>query len=203
MLNLLRVAQWSDANCTKQRDIAAEFEELVELHYKHVYRLIYRMVRNEADAADLTQDTFIRVYRSLHRFRRDTSVSAWIRTIAANVCVDFIRRKRRTPACTSLEVERTRIEALPDAEHILEYTDDPAEVAERADLRRTVHAAIDTLPESYRAVLLMHHIYDMRVDDVAEALGVPPGTVKSRLSRARQALARRLGPLLSGTVSPA
>lgn len=82
MVNLLRIRPWVGLAPAQERDLKAEFEQILDLHYRRVYRLIYRMVRNEADAADLTQETFIRVYRALPRLRLDGACAAWIRRIA-------------------------------------------------------------------------------------------------------------------------
>jgi len=197
VVNLMRVRGWSDVAANREYDRDAEFEDILELYYKHVYRLIYRMIRNEADAADLTQETFIRVYRALPRLRHDTASGAWVRRIATNVCVDFLRRKRRTPQHVSLDTEMMSGESSFEIRLPHNTSVDPSGLAERSETQRTVREAIDGLPNAYRTVILLHHILDMRVEEVAATLGVPVGTVKSRLSRARHALARRLAPLLA------
>ncbi len=189
VVNLLRARPWIGLSSEAERDLKAEFEEILELHYKRVYRLIYRMVRDESDAADLTQETFIRVYRALPRLRADGACSAWVRRIAANLCVDHIRRRRTTMAAADAAECSYRENHDITAEHA-----DPAHAFMEAERSRLVHRAVQALPPDYRTVIILHHLEDMRVDEIAEVLRIPAGTVKSRLSRARQALHRRLAP---------
>lgn len=196
MVNMLRARPWIDVAPARERDAREKFEAIFELHYRRVYRLIYRMVRHEGDAADLTQETFVRIYRALPRLREEGASSAWVSRIATNVCVDFVRRRRKTSAAYSLDARPGEVGALPETRLPDDCTVDPAKVVHDREWARAVRSAIDHLPTSYRTVILLHHIAGMRVDDVAETLGVPAGTVKSRLSRAREVLRRRLAPLV-------
>jgi RNA polymerase sigma-70 factor (ECF subfamily) len=194
VVNLLRVRPWIELAPSAERDLDAEFEQIFELHYRRVYRLIYRMVRNESDAADLTQETFIRVYRALPRLRMDGARVAWVRRIATNVCVDFVRRRRLStisadPASAEFADASSAIQSGSTDDH-----QDPADLFMRDESARVVHRAVDALPQDYRTVILLHHLEDMRVDEIADILRIPVGTVKSRLSRARQALHRKLAP---------
>ncbi len=189
VVDLLRARPWINLVSQADRDLKAEFETILELHYRRVYRLIYRMVRNESDAADLTQETFIRVYRALPRLRADGACAAWVRRIATNLCVDHIRRRRTTMAAVEASECSYRQECEAAAGN-----EDPASIFMDAERSRIVHRAVDALPSEYRTVIILHHLEDMRVDEIAEALRIPAGTVKSRLSRARQALHRRLAP---------
>lgn len=194
-MNLLRTRFWGRPNNTQKRDLDTTFEVLVERNYRYVYAFLYRALNNEADAADLTQETFIRVYRALPRLRQEGASTAWIRRIAANVCVDFVRRRRRMswPETVSQEGWRDHLNNTTLCDQVV----DPAALAEERERDRTLHGAIDGLPTTYRTVIVLHHLVGMRVADIAEALGVPVGTVKSRLSRARTALYRTLKPLLT------
>ena len=189
VVNLLRARPWVSIASHADRDLNAEFEAILELHYRRVYRLIYRMVRNESDAADLTQETFIRVYRALPRLRADGACAAWVRRIATNLCVDHIRRRRAT--LPSVEASECSISHDREADA---DSNDPAHIFMAGERSRLVHRAVEALPVEYRTVVILHHLEDMRVDEIAEALRIPAGTVKSRLSRARQALYRRLAP---------
>lgn len=190
----LSVRRWIDSALARGRDYDAEFEDLLETHYRHVYALIYRMVRNESDSADLTQETFVRIYRALPRLRATGASAAWVRRIATNLCVDFIRRRRARPVPISLDNSAVA-ENLLSAEslHASDEQSPTGHVLAQERVSR-LHAAVDALPEDYRTVVVLHHIEDIPVNDIADALRVPPGTVKSRLSRARRVLYRRLGP---------
>jgi RNA polymerase sigma-70 factor (ECF subfamily) len=187
LVNLLRARPWLSLARSAERDLKEEFEEILELHYRRVYRLIYRMVRDEADAADLTQETFIRVYKALPRLRIDGARAAWVRRIATNLCVDFMRRRRTSMAALDTIEQAQGEMTATRAEH-----GDPAHLFMESERARLVQRAVDSLPPDYRTVIVLHHLEDMRVDEIAETLGIPSGTVKSRLSRARQALHRRL-----------
>lgn len=197
MVNLLRVDRWPDLAAARERDRKAEFEQILDLHYRRTYRLIYRMVGNEGDAADLTQETFIRIYKALPKLRAEGASSAWVRRIATNVCVDYMRRRRKSPVLLATDAPVCDEGYTAEAQWQSAEAADPARVLEERERSRTVHRAINELPSPYRTVVLLHHIAGMRVDDVAETLDIPVGTVKSRLSRAREALRRSLTPTLA------
>jgi RNA polymerase sigma-70 factor (ECF subfamily) len=168
------------------------FDTLVERHYRRVYRLALRMVRSESDAADLTQEAFLRVYRALPKLRAEQAQSVWIRRIAVNVCLDHLRRRGTTVVCQPLEVRGDSCSDGPMTLEIPDCTDDPSvrfAGAERAELLRR---GIDSLPEEYRTVIVLHHLEDISVEEIAAALNTPVGTIKSRLSRARKELRRKL-----------
>lgn len=170
------------------------FEALVDSTYKRTYNLIYRMVRSETDAADLTQETFVRVYKALPRLRAEAAVYAWVRRIATNLCLDFIRRRNAAPSTLSLDARQTEDSDTPAVWDILDPSGEPERLFNTAESVRLLNRAIDTLPVDYRAVILLHHLEEMRVEDIAEMMGVPAGTIKSRLSRARKELRRKLSP---------
>jgi RNA polymerase sigma-70 factor, ECF subfamily len=172
----------------------AVFESLVEAHYRRIYSLVYRMVRNEQDAADLTQETFVRVYKALPRLRAEGAQAAWIRRIATNLCLDFLRRRNATPASASLDARPSEDSDLLQSWDIADPTSEPDRLYSNKERLSVLHKAVNSLPEDYRQVILLHHIEEMRVEEIADALGVPAGTIKSRLSRARRELQRKLSP---------
>ncbi|MGC8666926.1 MAG: RNA polymerase sigma factor [Chthonomonadales bacterium] len=202
MINLFRVRGLSDQLVAEATDASAAsadafFAELVDACYRRTYRLIYRMVRNEGDAADLTQETFVRVYRALPRLRAQGAAASWVRKIAINLCLDHIRRRRAAPVVASIDAPYG-----PEGDPCghLELADPAAEpdrILDASESSRLIHAAIDALPPDYRAVIVLHHVEEMRVEEIADLFGVPVGTIKSRLSRARKALQRRLAPYFS------
>lgn len=171
-------------------DSGPVFRALVDAHYRRVYVLAYRILRSEADAADVTQEVFCRVYRSLPRLRADGAQASWIRRIATNLCLDHLRRRKTTPQTVSLDASLA-CSAAWEAGHASE---EPERVLAASERREVLYKAIAALPEDYRLVLVMHHLEEMGVEEIAEALGVPAGTIKSRLSRARKILRRRLAP---------
>jgi RNA polymerase sigma-70 factor (ECF subfamily) len=179
---------------TDTRVLDAVFESLVEAHYRRTYSLIYRMVRSEADAADLTQETFVRVYKALPRLRAEGAQSAWIRRIATNLCLDYIRRRNATPSTSSIDARFSEESDVLLSWDIADPSSEPDLLFASKERTNILHRAIETLPEEYRLVILLHHIEEMRVEEIADALKVPAGTIKSRLSRARKELRRKLSP---------
>jgi RNA polymerase sigma-70 factor (ECF subfamily) len=162
---------------------AQAFAELVSRHERRVYNLAYRMLGRAEDARDATQDAFVSCYRNLGRFRGDAAFGTWLHRIAVNACYDVLRKRPPDP------VELT--EATAGA--------GPGDVAEQAAVALDVQRALLTVPAEFRAVLIMHDIQALPYEDIALALGVPIGTVKSRLHRGRVALGQALGVTRSRT----
>jgi len=140
------------------------------------------MTRNEDDALDISQEAFIKAYRQLGTFRGDSRFSVWLYRLTYNLCIDFLRKK--TSAGTiSLNIEDddenvTPLE-IPDLRNL------PEDSALRSEMRRTIAASINELALNHREILIMREITGMSYEEIAKALGVNVGTVKSRLARAR------------------
>ena len=180
---------------TKQGDVAA-FHRLFDKYQKRVYNLVYRMVGNDDDAADLTQEVFIKVYNSLHLLKSEEAFFTWVRTVATNVCRDQFRKKGRTIKADSLD-EKIALEDGEVQRDVIDWSNNPERELEQKDTQETVQRAISSLSEEHRAVIVLHHIEGMDVSEIAQALQIPSGTVKSRLSRARDELKRKLGHLIA------
>lgn len=162
------------------------FTLLVERHERRVYTLAYRMLGRAEDARDAAQDAFLSCFRHLASFRGDSSFSTWLHRITVNACYDMLRKK--TPALALLDEQ---VEPPP--------APDPAEAAATAvDVQR----ALMLVPPDYRVVLVMSDVQGLAYEDIAAALDVPLGTVKSRLHRARVALGRALAPEPEGAPAP-
>jgi RNA polymerase sigma-70 factor (ECF subfamily) len=148
------------------------------------------MLRNDADASDATQEAFVRAFRSLDRLEAEGAYGGWLAQIAVNVCRDILKRPRI--------VSRSLDEPMTDTEseyklEIPDWTDSPERTSINQELKDVVNRAIGTLSDDHRAVITLHHIEGIDVLEIAEILGVSEGTVKSRLSRARSELRRKLG----------
>lgn len=169
----------------------AAYNGLVQRYQRQVYNLAYRMLGNAEDAGDLVQDTFLRAYGALASFRQDASFLTWLYKIASNLCIDQLRsRKAKGALSLDVELEEGR-EPSADTRSC-----SPEDTAVRGAVQDVVQRAILNLPEKYRAVVVMRHLHDMSVDEIARDLDLPTGTVKTHLFRAREMLRGRLRPVL-------
>ncbi len=166
----------------------AEFEVLVRRHQGAIYSFILRMVRDPEDAMDLCQEVFLKVFSSLERFDPQFRFTTWLYRIASNTAIDEIRR-RRTGAVFSLDApvadESTPREVAGDEPR-------PDEMLEARETMGRLEEALKDLPEGYREVLLLRHQGERRYDEIARITGLPIGTVKNRIFRAREMLRRAL-----------
>ena len=164
-----------------QRGDEAAFEALIRAHEKRVYTLCRRMCRNEDDALEAAQDTVLAVWRGVGEFRADAAFSTWLYRLATNACLDLLRREKKRGGDVSLDGGESQL-ALADGAPL------PEEAAIRADTRRMVREALYALPDDYREILLLRETEQLSYQEIAEVAGLELGTVKSRISRARQAL---------------
>lgn len=172
------------------------FEEIYQLYHRRIYNAVYGMLGDADDAQDVTQDVFIRLHDALPTLRADEAFSTYLYRIALNLCRDRARRKKRVrfqsmdTARSSEDGEMEPME-FPDAGKL------PEEQLTGDELQNRVREAVSTLSEDHKAVIVMHHFQGMEVNDIADILGVPSGTVKSRLARGREQLHRKLRTYLS------
>ena len=151
--------------------------------------MAYRMLSSVEDAADLTQDTFLRAYSRLHTYQFGRSFLAWIRRIATNLCIDHIRQRGAPEVSLEEQLESGVQHPARDR------SDRPAERVEMAEDSRRVLAAVQRLPERQRAVLVLRHVEGLKLEEIATALRMPLGTVKTLLFRGRQAVREMVGTL--------
>ncbi|MFO7945707.1 MAG: sigma-70 family RNA polymerase sigma factor [Armatimonadota bacterium] len=167
----------------------ASFDALVREHYRLVYNTAYRMMSDHEAAEDATQAAFVRAFGAIERFRGTAAFSTWLYRIVTNVCLDMLRARRDD--VDSLEIEYDEDEAhrrpLPDE------SAEPASRAQQVERQRVVHEAIGRLTPQYRAVIVLYDIRGFSYEEISDILEVPLGTVKSRLSRARDALKDEIG----------
>lgn len=168
---------------------SSAFAHLVEQYQTQIYRLCLRMTNHPEDAADLTQETFLKAWRALAQFRFDSSFSTWLYRLATNTCIDFLRQVRRRPTASLVtqdsEGEEQTLE-LPDNAPGTE-----AQVLARME-REQLHDALCLLPEEQRTLLVLRAVNGLSYAEIAALSRVPEGTVKSRLARAREALRKKL-----------
>ena len=168
-----------------QRGDANAFEYLVAAYEKNVYNLALRMTGNPEDAEDMAQEAFLKAYSSLDSFRGDSKFSVWLYRIVSNVCLDFLRKQKKAQTFSlSMEDddgEESELE-LPDTRRL------PEDELEKKLTRDAVQRGLAQLPEDARQILLLREIQGLSYEEIGEALGLEPGTVKSRIFRARKKL---------------
>ena len=172
-----------------QRGDADAFEQLLLEHQKNVYNLCYRMAGNPDDAMDLSQETFLRAWRCLDQYQFASAFSTWLYRLCSNICIDFLRRRRRqqTVPLTFEDADgEEQTYAVPDAQPL------PEEQVELKLTRETLAAAMAQLLPEHRAVLQLRIVNEMSYEQIADVLDIQIGTVKSRLSRARNQLKKIL-----------
>ena len=177
---LIRRAQHGDADA---------FEQLLLEHQKNVYNLCYRMAGNPDDAMDLSQETFLRAWRCLDQYQFASAFSTWLYRLCSNICIDFLRRRRRqqTVPLTFEDADgEEQTYAVPDAQPL------PEEQVELKLTREILQAAMAQLLPEHRAVLQLRVVNEMSYEQIADVLDIQIGTVKSRLSRARNQLKKIL-----------
>ncbi|HWS53610.1 MAG TPA: sigma-70 family RNA polymerase sigma factor [Pyrinomonadaceae bacterium] len=168
---------------------AEDFEELVRRYQRPIAAYVYRMVGDYDAALDLTQEVFIKVYGSLERYRPEFKFSTWIYRIAHNAAIDHLRRQG-SARTEDLEVEteggRTYEKPLASS------APTPEQLSERSERRAEIEEVVQALPPAYRELIVLRHAHDLSYDEIAEVTGLPLGTVKNRIFRAREAMRTHL-----------
>lgn len=178
----------------------AAFRELVETHKKKVYFLARDMVGNPVDAEDVSQEVFLKVFRSFDTFNREAKLGSWLYRITYNACIDHLRKRAATPE----PMEDATLEAgFRDHPQLSgsPASPDPALAAERAQLRERIERALESVSPQEKAVFLLRHHEDLALGDIAEALGLSVGSVKSYLFRAVRKLRKELLPAVAGAAN--
>jgi RNA polymerase sigma-70 factor (ECF subfamily) len=174
---------------------ARAFNELVGRYHVRLLNFIYRTIGDRDRAEDLVQETFVRVYRHLHRFDQTKKFSTWAYTIAGNLAKNELRNRARNPL-----VLFQAIKSSWDTDHRpLEWEDNtyrPDDLFRKRHLRRMVEQAVSELPEHHRIVFVLRELEGKTYEEISEITGVNLGTVKSRLNRARNNFAQVIAPLL-------
>ena len=163
------------------------FEALFDANQKLVYNLAIKLTGNPDDALDVSQEAFIKAYKNLAAFRFESRFSAWLYRLTYNAAMDFLKKSKPAVSLTQEDGEGDEQElVIPDS------SPGPEELVERDDIRRAVREAVAALPDDKREILIMREFSGMSYGDIAAALGLEEGTVKSRIARARSALAEIL-----------
>jgi RNA polymerase sigma-70 factor, ECF subfamily len=159
------------------------FEVLLCRHQRSVFNLAFRFLRDEAEAEDIAQDTFIRVFKSASAYTPEAKFTTWLYTIVKNLCFNSLR-KRRSVHIVSMEEE-----TLPE---IPSENDDPSEILDRKRLKSRVVNVVNSLPENMRIAVLLHKFHGLQYNEIADILGCSANAVKLRVHRAKAVLAHGL-----------
>jgi RNA polymerase sigma-70 factor, ECF subfamily len=164
------------------------FDELVIRYRTRVFGMIYNMVHNEQDAWDLAQDSFVKAWKSIGRFRGQSSFYTWIYRIVMNVTIDWVRKKQVKGSGAEFDDAIQLKEIDPASKTVPKPDALPSERMQQGEIRKEIDKAIAQLSPEHRAVILMKEIEDMQYHEIAETLGCSIGTVMSRLFYARKKL---------------
>ncbi len=177
-----------------QRGEKHAFELLVAKYQRKLVRLISRIVRDPAEVEDVAQEAFIKAYRALPQFRGESAFYTWLYRIGVNTAKNFlVSQGRRAP--TSTEKDAEEAETFDDADQLRDINT-PESMLMSRQVAATVNAAMDRLPEELRTAITLREVEGMSYDEIAEFMNCPIGTVRSRIFRAREAIAADLRPLL-------
>ncbi len=177
-----------------QRGDKRAFELLVEKYQRKLARLLSRFIRDPAEVEDVTQEAFIKAYRALPAFRGDSAFYTWLYRIGINTAKNYLMAMgRRAP--TSTEVEADEAEGFEEGEQLRDINT-PESVLLSNEIAQTVNSTIEKLPEELRTAIQLREIEGMSYEEIAKVMDCPIGTVRSRIFRAREAIAEQLRPLL-------
>ena len=170
-----------------QKGDSSAFEMLVTPHEQMLWRVCWHYTHHQEDAADCLQETMLKAWRGIKAYRGECSLSTWLYRIASTVCLDFLRKQKRLPETESAD-------ELAEDEGFTPVDDSPTpdEAVIRAESADNVRAAIDALPADMRTVIILYALQGMQYEAIAEVTRTSVGTVKSRISRARQKIAKYL-----------
>ena len=169
------------------------FQELVVRYQRRVFNICYGIVKNADEAQDLTQETFIRVHKNLHRFEGNASFYTWLFRITKNIGIDHLRKAKRRAAGSFDEMIETNTDGAIDTNAMpTPLGINPSKVAGRRELLEQMQKALESLSDSHREIIVLREIEDLSYQEIADALDISIGTVMSRLHHARKNMQRAL-----------
>lgn len=180
-----------------QRGDKQAFDLLVLKYQRKIMRLLSRMIRDPGEIEDVAQEAFIKAYRALPQFRGESAFYTWLYRIAINTARNWLAQNNRRPSAPSAQ-ENEDGETFDATDNLTDNSNPESEMASR-QIADTVNKAMNDLPEDLRNAIVMREIDGMSYEDIAESMNCPIGTVRSRIFRAREAIATRLRPLLGDT----
>lgn len=161
------------------------FRFIIDDHQRLVMHIVFRMVNNPADREDVSQDIFVKIFQNLKRFKFQSKLSTWIGTIAYNHCVNYLQKKK-VPLFEDMQPEGSTIHDIG------EQQSSPLNDAEQQDIFHKLEQEIDKLPVHYRTIMTLYHVDELSYAEIGEITGLPEGTVKNYLFRARKIMRKQL-----------
>lgn len=178
-----------------QRGDKAAFDLLVVKYQRKIFRLLSRLIRDSAEVEDVAQEAFIKAYRALPNFRGDSAFYTWLYRIAINTAKNWlVSQGRRAPTSTETEIEEA--ETFDDGEQLRDLNTPDAMLLTR-QVGDAVNRAIEALPEDLKTAIVLRELEGLSYEEIAETMNCPIGTVRSRIFRAREAIAEELRPVLN------
>jgi RNA polymerase sigma-70 factor (ECF subfamily) len=171
------------AQCLNGDQVA--WDAIVRQNWRKVFNVAYKFVGKHDEAEDLTQDIFLKIFKALRTFDRRANFQTWIISISRNLCIDHYRSVRKERQMIAREVDTTELQPA-SAER------GPYQAVEHDDLRTLLRQALQTLPVTLRTAVILRDLHELSYQEIADRLGLPEGTVKSRINRGRIELARQL-----------
>jgi RNA polymerase sigma-70 factor (ECF subfamily) len=177
-----------------QRGDKGAFDLLVSKYQRKIFRLLSRLIRDHGEIEDVAQEAFIKAYRALPNFRGDSAFYTWLYRIAINTAKNhLVSQGRRAPTTTEVDIEEA--ETFDDGDHLRDLNT-PESMLVTKQVGEAVNRAIDELPEDLRTAIVLREIEGLSYEEIAESMSCPIGTVRSRIFRAREAIAQELKPVL-------
>ncbi|WP_301108573.1 RNA polymerase sigma factor SigW [Sporosarcina sp.] len=168
------------------------FEEIV-IHFQHrLYQVCYRMLNNAAEAEDIAQEAFVRAYVNLETYDQKRKFSTWLYRIATNLCIDRIRKKKPD---YHLDAEVPGTQGLDMYSQIAADQRLPEEEVEKMQMQERIQYEVNRLPDKYRTIIILRYMEDLQLQEIADILEMPLGTVKTRVHRGREALRQQMGSM--------
>jgi RNA polymerase sigma-70 factor (ECF subfamily) len=180
-----------------QRGEKAAFDLLVIKYQRKIFRLLSRLIRDQAEVEDVAQEAFIKAYRALPNFRGDSAFYTWLYRIAINTAKNWlVSQGRRAPTSTEADIEEA--ETFDDGEQLRDLNTPDAMLLTK-QVANAVNRAIEQLPEDLKTAIVLRELEGLSYEEIAETMNCPIGTVRSRIFRAREAIAEELRPVLNTT----
>lgn len=174
------------AETTSSTDLSQNFENIITENENKIFNTIFSFIGDYEDALDLTQETFVYAFRNVRKFRQESSMSTWLYTIAINLCRKNYNRKKRFTSVFSYSLDDPEITS--NVMNCVSQDQSADEILVTGEEQKLIHQAISSLPKKYRAVIILKYLQDLSYDEIAQIVGCNVGTVKSRLSRAKEKL---------------